>query len=161
MEQWDLYDRDRKKTGKKMIRGEKIPTGFYHLVVSVWVKNSEGNYLMSKRCPDKKMYPGYWECTGGCVVAGEDSLQGALREVHEELGISLNPEEGTCLSSVCRESMRDFYDVWLFPAEEPEGGLKLQREEVESARWMSREEIECLDREGCLHPLLSGWKAYL
>ena len=35
-----------------------------------------------------------WECVGGSVVKGEDSLQGAVRETKEEVGIDLNPESG-------------------------------------------------------------------
>lgn len=35
MEKWDLYTKYKEKSGKEQIRGEKIPNGFYHLVVHV------------------------------------------------------------------------------------------------------------------------------
>jgi 8-oxo-dGTP pyrophosphatase MutT (NUDIX family) len=35
-----------------------------------------------------------WECVDGSVVKGEDSLQGAIREAKEEVGVDLNPENG-------------------------------------------------------------------
>ena len=38
MEKWDLYTKHREKTGKEHIRGEKIPEGFYHLAVHVWIR---------------------------------------------------------------------------------------------------------------------------
>ena len=88
MEKWDLYNAKREKTGLTMQRGENIPKGLYHLVVSVWIVNQQGQYLLSQRHPDKQ-YPLYWECTGGAVLSGENSLQGAVREVKEELGITL------------------------------------------------------------------------
>lgn len=32
---WDLYNQQRQKTGITVKRGETIPDGFYHIVVSV------------------------------------------------------------------------------------------------------------------------------
>ena len=79
-EVWDLYDAKGNKTGYTLVRGRPIPEGCYHLVVSVWIINNRGEYLLSQRHPDKP-YPLRWECTGGAVLSGEDSLGGALREV--------------------------------------------------------------------------------
>ena len=33
-----------------------------------------------------------WECVGGSVVKGEDSLLGAIREAKEEVGVDLMPK---------------------------------------------------------------------
>ena len=33
---WDLYDGCGEKTGRTMVRGEAIPTGFYHIGVHIW-----------------------------------------------------------------------------------------------------------------------------
>ena len=90
LEMWDLYNGKREKTGKVLPRGVPVPKGLYHLTVSAWIVNSQGQYLLSRRHP-QKTYPLCWECTGGSVLAGEDSLNGAVREVREELGIILNP----------------------------------------------------------------------
>ena len=90
MEKWDLYNAKREKSGITVCRGEIIPKGLYHLSVSAWIVNQQGQYLLSQRHP-KKQYPLYWECTGGSVLSGETSLQGAIREVKEELGILLTP----------------------------------------------------------------------
>ncbi len=92
-ELWDLYNGKREKTGRILQRGKPIPKGFYHLTVSVWIMNNQGQYLISQRHPNKS-YPLYWECTGGSVLASEDSMQGALREVKEELGIELDTRNG-------------------------------------------------------------------
>lgn len=32
---WDLYDGCGEKTGRTMVRGEAIPTGFYHIGVHI------------------------------------------------------------------------------------------------------------------------------
>lgn len=113
MEKWDLYNAKREKSGITMCRGEIIPKGLYHLSVSVWIVNQQGQYLLSQRHP-KKQYPLYWECTGGSVFSGETSLQGAIREVKEELGILLTPGSEKLIYQTRRENVQDFYDVWLF-----------------------------------------------
>ena len=71
---WDLYDAERRRTGKTMMRGEPVPRGFYTLSVSVWLTNGRGEYLLSKRHPAKK-FPNLWECTGGGALAGEESIE--------------------------------------------------------------------------------------
>ncbi len=70
----------------KIIRGEEVPHGYYHLVVHIWIRNSKGEYLISQRSADRPTCPLMWECVGGSVIKGEDSLTGALRETREEVG---------------------------------------------------------------------------
>ena len=50
MELWDLYTKDREKTGKTMIRGAKMPADLYHLVVHVCIFNSSGEMLVGPAC---------------------------------------------------------------------------------------------------------------
>ena len=77
MERWDLYTEDRKLTGETHIRGMELPENKYHLVVHVWIKNSQGKYLISQRSANRPTFPLMWECVGGSVLYGESSLQGA------------------------------------------------------------------------------------
>lgn len=152
-EEWDLYDAKRNKTGYTLVRGKPIPAGYYHLVVSVWILNSRGEYLLSQRNPDKQ-YPLCWECTGGAVLAGESSLDGAVREVWEELGIELNPTKGRRIFQIRREGMQDLYDVWVFHKDISVSELTLQKTEVVDARWVTAEELMVMKQNGKLHPLL-------
>ena len=84
-ELWDLYTEDREKSGETLVRGQEIPEGRYHLVADAWIVNSKGEYLISQRSASRPTFPLMWECVGGSVLAGEDSLAGALREAREEL----------------------------------------------------------------------------
>ena len=45
-----------RKTGKEHIRGEKIPEGFYHMTVHVWIRNYKGEYLISRRSANRKLW---------------------------------------------------------------------------------------------------------
>jgi len=152
-ELWDLYNRERKKIGRLHERGTPIPQGLYHLVVSIWIVNSQGQYLMSQRHPSKP-YPEYWECTGGSVVAGESSLQGAVREVKEELNLSLDTRTSQLIYQTRRDDSQDFYDIWRFKSDAPVTSLKLQSSEVIAAKWMDQAMIYELQRKEKLHPLI-------
>ena len=93
MEIWDLYNLKGEIIGEH-VRGTEMPEDGYHLVVHVWIRNSAGKYLMTQRSANKKTFPLAWECVGGSVIQGEDSFTAALREVREEVGIALCPENG-------------------------------------------------------------------
>ena len=150
MELWDLYTANREPTGRTHIRGEEIPDGFYHLVVHVWIKNSKGEYLISQRAANRPAFPLMWETVGGSVLAGEDSLTAAIREVKEEVGLDVLPESGRLLftklrSIIAGKQYRDIVDVWLFHYDENLSS-PIATDEVAQSKWMTREEIkELLD----------------
>lgn len=144
---WDLYSEDRVLLGKDHIRGEKLPADGYHLVVHVWIKNSKGEYLISQRSADRPTYPLMWECVGGSVIKGEDSLVGAIREAKEEVGVDLQAEKGHVIFSKTRKIeggivKNDIMDVWIF---EYDGEVNLKNattDEVAQVAWMNREQIK-------------------
>lgn len=150
---WDLYNENRVLLGKDHVRGEQLPINGYHLVVHVWIQNSKGEYLISQRSANRPIWPLMWECVDGSVLKGEDSLQGALREAKEEVGVDLLPEKGQVIFSDTRKIefgkvVNKILDVWLF---EYDGEVDLSNattDEVEQVAWMNREQIrELYDAE--------------
>lgn len=106
--------------------------------MSAWILNSNGQYLLSQRHPNKR-YPLRWKCTGGCFLTGEDSLQGGLREVKEELGISLDFAGAKLLSHTRRDETQDFYDGWQFHADIELSEIRIQETEIVAIRLVNRE----------------------
>jgi len=121
----------------------------YHLVVHVWILNSNGEFLISKRTPNKP-FPNMWETTGGSAIVGDDSLQAALREVKEELGINLSKNNGECLYRLKRQhhNFPDFADVWLFRQDIDISKVVYQPEEVCDAKWATPEHILDMIKNG-------------
>ncbi len=144
---WDLYNENRELLGKDHIRGEQLPVNGYHLVVHVWIRNSKGEYLISQRSSNRMTFPLMWECVDGSVVKGEDSLQGALREAKEEVGVGLLPEKGQVILSDIKKIefgkvVNKIVDVWLF---EYDGEVDLGNattDEVAQVAWMNRSQIK-------------------
>ena len=142
MELWDLYDKDKNLTGKTHQRGTWIEDGYYHLAVHVWIKNKEGKYLISRRDKTREAYPLMLECPGGSVLAGETSLEGAIRETKEEVGIDLTNIEGRIIYTKTREKFHDMMDAWLFNYDGEVDLSKATTNEVCEVKWMSLDEIK-------------------
>lgn len=154
MEIWDLYDENKNLTGKTWTRGEKVPDNYYHLVVHVWIKNNKGEYLISQRAEHKTL-PLKWECAGGSVLKGETSIEGAIRETKEEVGIELNKEDGKLVYSEVRKTFKgrkfnDIMDVWLFKYNGEVNLKNATTDEVKDIKWMTKEEIKELYETGDL-----------
>lgn len=79
-------------TGKTHERGVPLGPGEYHIIADVWTVNQRSEILLTRRHPDKP-YGLLWECTGGSVLTGENSVEGALRELSEEVGIHASKDE--------------------------------------------------------------------
>jgi 8-oxo-dGTP diphosphatase len=59
------------------------------VAVGVLIKPN-GEFLLTSR-PSGKVYEGYWEFPGGKLEAGETVEQALLRELQEEIGITIGP----------------------------------------------------------------------
>ena len=145
MELWDILDENGNKTGETVERGKYMRQDEYHLVVHVWIKNSNGDFLITKRTPNKS-FPNMWETTGGSAIVGDDSLNAALREVKEEIGVDLSPTNGRYLFRIKRQhhDFPDFVDVWLFKEEVEIKEVIYQPEEVCGAEWSTPGQIKIL-----------------
>lgn len=139
MERWELFDRDGQPLGRTIRRGERMRAGEYHRVVHIWVVNSVGRVLVQRRSPRRKLMPNVWAITSGSVVAGEDSLTAARREFAEELGIRLQESEFEYLGELVRRN--SLCDVWLVRRNIAVPDMRLQREEVSQARWITAEQL--------------------
>ncbi len=145
MEKRDLYDIRKNLTRETIIKGEKIPKGRYIIVVLVFIQNSEGKFLIQKRSLSKN---GKYATTGGHPKSGENSLEGIITEVKEEIGLDLNPDKLQLYFSGRSLKERVFWDDYYIKMDIDDiEKLKLQEEEVASIEWFSELEIRNLMKE--------------
>ncbi|MCI1966541.1 MAG: NUDIX domain-containing protein [Oscillospiraceae bacterium] len=123
--------------------------GDFRLVVYAWLFNEDGRVLMTLRHPEK-VWGGYWECTAGGVQAGETSLQGALRELREEIGMSFSERDASLLHRKLDGNV--WVDIWLFRKSPALSELHLQPEEVTRAKWVDRAEYGQMCQNGMVVP---------
>ena len=137
----DVYDRQRRLTGRTHIRGTRWKTGEYGLVVCVWVHDGEGNLLLTRRAKEKS-FPGTWENSGGAVVAGETSRQAIVRELFEETGIRADEEEFELLDSGCDGNFH--YDYYCIQRKIPLSEIVLLPGETDGVQWATFEQVHKL-----------------
>lgn len=143
-EVWDLYDINKNKTGKTHIRGERLEKGEYHIVINAWIINSKKEVILTKRHPCKN-FPNMWECTEGSILKGENSLDGAIRELSEEIGVVFEKKDAFFLTSFMLKNTHSIVDSFLFKRDLDISSLKLQENEVTEAKWVGEKEY----REMC------------
>ena len=145
MELWDIYDENRRRTGRIHQRGTRWNPGEFGLVVCVWVYDGKGKILLTRRAPQKTA-AGTWENSGGAALAGETSLQAIRRELFEETGIRAEENEFELL-----ETGRDnnaFYDYYCLHRQTPIEEIVLLPGETDDCMWASFGKIHWMMRTG-------------
>ena len=107
--------------------------------VHAYIINKNGDFLMQKRSHLKKFRPLEWDFTGGAVCSGEDSRSAIKIEIFEELAIEVNEDSLYYLFSLKRESV--FIDVFCYFTKKGLSEMKLQRYEINMAKFVSRSEL--------------------
>jgi len=153
MEYWDIYDKNKKKTGRTMKRNDWcLKDDEYHLTVIGAVMRPDGRYLITRRKMDKAWAPGWWEVSGGGVRAGETSREAIRREIMEETGLDVQNARGGFIFTYHRENPGEgdnyFVDVYRFEMDFDEKDIRLQTSETTDFRIASPEEIAELGKQG-------------
>lgn len=150
-ELWDVYNKDREKTGLVHRRGDKMRQGDYHLVVHVCIFNSKGQLLIQQRQPFKKGWANMWDITvGGSAVQGDSSSQAAEREVWEELGLKLDLSGRR--PNFTMNFSDGFDDYYILEQDVDISKLRLQEEEVKRVKWVDKEEAIRMQEAGIMVP---------
>jgi len=146
MEKWDVYDREGLLTGYTKTRDDTWTSEEYHLGASVWIANHNGELLIQKRAASKKRSPNLWCNIGGSVLSGETSRQGCVREVREEVGISIDGDALVLLQRLifANTICDDYALVYDFPID----NAIMQPEEVSDVKWASIDDIKSLFSQG-------------
>ena len=139
MEERDFVDKNKKPIGETTTEESNIAEGKYIQIVIICIENDKKEFLIQKRAKKKN---GKWALTGGHVISGEESVHAILREVEEELGLRLQGREIELVFS--KRAYDCFVDVYYAKKDVEISNLKLEKEEVETVKWMTLEEIKKL-----------------
>ncbi|AUC81702.1 NUDIX domain-containing protein [Lacinutrix sp. Bg11-31] len=90
----DIVTKEGKLTGKSALKSEVHAKGHYHNTVHIWFYTSDGEVLLAQRAASKTIYPLLWDVSvAGHIDAGETLKSGALREIKEEIGLTVSENE--------------------------------------------------------------------
>ena len=102
-EYFDILDENGNKTGERKLRSEVHRDGDWHRAVHIWIINQNGEVLLQRRSPNKDSNPNMLDIScAGHLSAGDESLEGAIRELKEELGLDVRPNELQFIKTIKR-----------------------------------------------------------
>lgn len=150
MEYLDIVDESGNPTGEVIERTEAHRTGVLHRTAHVWIarrKDGRVQLLLQKRCMNKDSFPGCYDISSaGHIPTGQEYADSALRELKEELGVEIDPDE---LIPCGRKRLdmqgifhgepyldRQISQVYLLWLDREESGFRVQQEEIDSVMWM-------------------------
>ena len=153
MELWDIYDENKKRTGRTMVRNDwNMADDEFHLTVLGVVRRPDGKYLITKRAMNKSWAPGWWEIPGGGVTAGEESEDAVKREIFEETGLDVSLANGGYVFSYRRDNHQEknnyFVDIYRFEMDFDESAVDVADREIGGFALMTVEEIHEAGRQG-------------
>jgi len=151
MEYFDVLDENGHTTGETKERREIHRDGDWHKSVDIWVINNKKELLLQKRAHEKESYPDLWEVScSGHVDAGERSINAALRELKEELGVHAEKENLKFLFE-SKESHttnngtfinNEFKEVYMLELSWDIDKFKLKTDEVSEVKFIYFEKLE-------------------
>ncbi len=141
---FDVYTRDGKYLGtksKSFCHSEN--PGVYHKPVWIWIVNSNNEILIQKRAITKKKSPNLWDMpSAGHVVTGETSVEGAIRETKEELGIDTKESDYEYIGEYIYDKNFEIAQIYLTKLDIKISDFNLCNEEVEEVKWLSLDEFK-------------------
>ena len=137
-EYFDILDENGNKTGERKLRSEVHRDGDWHRAVHIWIINQNGEVLLQRRSPNKDSNPNMLDIScAGHLSAGDESLEGAVRELKEELGLDVRPNELQFIKTIKRSSRytetfinNEFDDLYILRTNKTVDDMKMQEEEV-------------------------------
>lgn len=145
MEYIDILDKDGNLTGQVKTREEVHKKGYWHRAVQVFIINNKNEILIQKRAATKRKHPNLWDFScAGHLSTGDTSILGAIREIEEELGVKVNQKNMKLIDTLVKSYSpkpefyeNEFQDVYVCLEDIDIDKIKLQKEEVSEAKYIS------------------------
>lgn len=137
-------------TGVRKPKPEIHRDGDWHRASHVWIVTPDHRILLQRRSMRKDNNPGLWDVSAaGHVSAGEDLVDSAIREVQEELGLTLRREElqqiatlpASCVLNDGTYFDNELHEIFIVRRAVDPGQLVLQPEEVDDAALVTIDEL--------------------
>ena len=131
--------------------------GLWHRGVHVWILNSKGEFLIQRRGPYVQTSPNLYEHTAtGHIDSGQTSVQAALKEIEEEVGIHVSSDELIFIGTIIDQftmyegtlQNNEFDDVYLVRRDIEEQEIKHNEHEVLSFTYFDAREYLLRGRHG-------------
>ena len=124
---------------------DEITENDIYRVSALWLTNSKGEILLAQRALTKKNSPGKGgPAVAGTVEDGETYDTNIVKEIREEIGLSLTIEELTKGPKLfIGIDRKKFFDQWyLYTIDLPIENFVIPKEEVAQVQWVNKEGLK-------------------
>ena len=150
----DIVDEQGRPTGQTVPRAVAHAEGIRHRTSHVWILRRHAGrveVLLQMRCQAKDSFPGCYDISSaGHIPAGCDFVESALRELREELGVTV-PADALQECGVRHFTFEDVFHGRLFKdnqvskvfclwLDKDAEDFTVQKEEIDYVRWFGLEE---------------------
>ncbi len=148
----DIVDKKGNPTGKTELKSVIHRKGYYHHTAHIWFYTKKGEILLSQRSAQKVICPLMWDVSvAGHIDAGETIKQAAVREIKEEISVTVLEKN---LKSIgvfeCFQNYdngiqdNEFHNTFITELKVPLAGLIPQEGEVDALKLVSLNEFQNL-----------------
>ncbi len=140
----DIVTKKGEPTGQTALKSVIHKKGHYHNTAHIWFYTEEGEILLAQRAATKVIYPLLWDVSvAGHIDAGETIKAGAIREIKEEIGLTIKETDLEKIGVFeCFQSYpngvfdNEFHHTFITKFNVWFSELALQKEEVEAVKWV-------------------------
>ena len=151
-EYFDVLDENGNPIGKISPKTEVHNKGYWHRTVHIWIINNNNEILLQRRSKNKKRHPNILTIScEGHIQAGESSINGAIREIDEELGLKVNSDELTFIKTIKHSECRkpdyynnEFKDFYILKTNTSINEMSFQKEEISEIMFVDFDKLKQL-----------------
>jgi isopentenyldiphosphate isomerase len=148
----DIVDFHGNPTGKTCLKSIAHKEGLWHSCIHVWMVNESDQVLVQLRGEEVAISPNKWDLSvAGHIGAGELPIDAAVREIQEEIGLTLSPKDLFLAAKEKCEVIHEnglidngFYYLYLCKTNFKLNQLVAQKEEVAALKLLKLSEIEAM-----------------
>lgn len=146
MEYIDIYDENNNPLEKSKEKTQAHEEMDFHRTAHIWIINENKELLLQKRSANKKSHPNCWDISGaGHIRTGEDVLDGAIRELKEELGVIAKKNDLhfiATIKSTKNPQNKEFQYVYLLKCNNKIEDYVFEDNEVSEVKYVFYEKLE-------------------
>ena len=151
MEYIDLYDENNNPLKNSKEKTQAHEEGDFHRTAHIWIINDNKELLLQKRSANKKSHPNCWDISGaGHIRTGEDVLDGAIRELKEELGVIAKKNDLhfiATIKSTKNPKNKEFQYVYLLKCNNKIEDYVFEDNEVSEVKYVFYEKLEKMEEK--------------
>lgn len=144
MKYWDLYNGNLVKTEKTISETEKIPEGYYHMALEIWIINSNNQLALFKNTIDySRRYPGSWGCLGDNLYTNENVSDAIKRILSEKIGITniINNDNLLIFEPIKRDPYQYAYITCIIFSDLDKNVIEFKDQSYSSVKYANKKEL--------------------